>query len=219
MLAALSPTTLLISAVYLGSRRPRLISASYLAGALLMSVIGGVIVLAALRGGGLARPDEHAPRYGLRLGLGIMAVAMGLVIAARKPKPPGAVKPRTGAVPRLRAIVPAMAANPAPLSAFAVGLVLFAPSVTFVAAVQVIATARASLMLSALALAIVVIIGAMLAWLPILAYLGAPDRTYRTLTRFSGWLRVHGHALLAVAVTAVGAILTAEGLAGLIQAS
>ncbi|HLI39558.1 MAG TPA: GAP family protein [Streptosporangiaceae bacterium] len=217
VLAALSPTTLLIAAVYLGSPRPRLISAYYLAGALLMSATTGVIVLAALRGGGLARPGEHTPRYGLRLGLGILALAMGLVIAARKPKPPGPEKPRTGVVSRMRGVVPAMAANPAPLSAFAAGLVLFAPSVTFVAAVQAIATARASLALSALALAIVVVIGAMLVWLPILAHLAAPDWTSRTLTSFNGWLRAHGHALLPVAVIAVGVILTAQGLAGLVQ--
>ena len=33
LLAALSPTTLLVSAVYLGSARPRLVAAAYLAGA------------------------------------------------------------------------------------------------------------------------------------------------------------------------------------------
>ena len=41
-------------------------------------------------------------------------------------------------------IVNKMVANPAPLSAFVVGLFVFAPGVTFLAALQVIATRNAS---------------------------------------------------------------------------
>jgi len=42
LLAALSPTALLVAAVYLGSARPRLVTAFYLAGAVLMSLVMGV---------------------------------------------------------------------------------------------------------------------------------------------------------------------------------
>jgi hypothetical protein len=45
LLSALSPTALLIAAVYLGSARAGLTSLSYLVGAVLMSVVMGVVVL------------------------------------------------------------------------------------------------------------------------------------------------------------------------------
>jgi hypothetical protein len=39
LLAAVSPTALLVAAVYLGSARPRYVTAFYLAGAVIMSLV------------------------------------------------------------------------------------------------------------------------------------------------------------------------------------
>src|ERR1700722_17504827 len=75
LLAALSPTALLVAAVYLGSARPRLTTVFYLAGAVTMSVVMGVIVLVVLRSTGLNAPAHREPRFGLRLGLGILLLA------------------------------------------------------------------------------------------------------------------------------------------------
>jgi hypothetical protein len=209
LLAALSPTTLLVAAVYLGSARPRSTVASYLAGALLMSLIMGLVVLLALRYSGLNRPTQHAPRYGLRLGLGLVLLAAGAVVAKRKPKQPDPARTQQGFVSR-------MIADPGPRSAFGVGLLLFAPGVTFIAAVQVIATSQASLELTALAVLLVVIINALLVWLPFVFYLAAPVPTARHLAAFNGWLRAHGTAILIVVLLAAGAIMTFNGVYGLL---
>ena len=75
LLAALSPTALLVAAVYLGSSRPRVVTAFYLAGAVVMSLIMAVVILEVLRSVNLQRPSEHTPRYGLRLVLGILLLA------------------------------------------------------------------------------------------------------------------------------------------------
>jgi Sap-like sulfolipid-1-addressing protein len=210
VLAALSPTALLVIAVYLGSAHPRRTAAYYLAGALLMSVIAGVIVLVALRAGGLSRPTERQPRYGLRFGLGVLALAAGAFMVARKPRPADPDKPGKGIVSR-------MIARPSPGTAFAAGVLIFTPSVTFIAAVQTIATARASVELSVLALAIVVVLNLMLVWLPIAAFLAVPGWTSRTLTTFNGWLRAHGRILAAIVLVVAGAVLTVDGLTGLLQ--
>lgn len=210
LLAALSPTALLVAAVYLGSERPRLIGTFYLAGAVVMTLVLGLIALEVLRSTGLSRIGHHTPRYGLRLGLGILLLAAGLVVALRKPKPPDPERPQKG-------IVSKMVANPAPLSAFAVGLVVFGPSVTFIAAVQVIATARASLALTVTAMALVVAIDVALVWLPIVAHLVAPEQTGRKLMAFNGWLRAHGHTILSGAILVAGAFLTVNGVTGLIR--
>jgi Sap, sulfolipid-1-addressing protein len=208
LLAALSPTALLIAAVYLGSARPRLVTAFYLAGAVLMSLIMGVILLAVLRSVNLQRPAEHTPRYGLRLGLGILILAAAVVVARRKPRPPDPDKPPKGIVSR-------MVADPAPLSAFLVGLLIFAPGVSFLAAVQVIATARASLDLTVIALVVVVVINVLLVWVPIVIHLVAPEFATRYLTAFNGWLRAHGKLILICVLVAVGGIMVVNGIYGL----
>ena len=185
LLSALSPTALLIAAVYLGSARPGLTSMFYLVGAVAMSFVMGVIVLLALRSAGLNHPDQHAPRYGLRLGLGIVFLAAGTLVAARKRRHPDHAKQHHGLVSR-------MVAEPAPLSAFVVGLLVFAPGVTFIAALQVIATARAGPDLTVLAVILVVVINVLLVWLPIMLHLVAPKVTERRLRAFNHWLRAHG---------------------------
>ena len=106
LLAALSPTTLLVSAVYLGSARPRLVAAAYLAGAIIMSLVTGLVVIAILRNTGLQHHSQRTPRYGLRLGLGLLMLAAVAVLARRKPKQPDPDNAKQGLVSR-------MIANPA----------------------------------------------------------------------------------------------------------
>ena len=208
LLAALSPTALLVAAVYLGSARPRQTATFYLIGAVAMSLITGVVILVVVRAANLSHSNEHTPRYGLRLGLGILLLVAAVVVARRKPKPPDPAKPASG-------IVNKMVANPRPLSAFAVGLLIFAPGVTFLAALQVIATADASDFLTALAVIIVVVINVLLVWLPIVMHIIFPDRTTRYLTGFNGWLRAHSQVILIVVLITVGLIMIGNGIYGL----
>jgi hypothetical protein len=209
LLAALSPTALLVAAVYLGSARPRLTATFYLVGAVAMSLVTGVVILVVLRAAHLSRPGEHTPRYGLRLGLGILLLLAALVIARRKPKPPDPDKPASGIVNKL-------VANPVPWTAFAAGLLIFAPGVTFLAALQVIATSNVSDFETALAIIIVVVINVLLVWLPIVMHIIFPNRTTRYLTAFNGWLRTHGQVILIVIFVVVGLILVGNGIYGLV---
>jgi Sap, sulfolipid-1-addressing protein len=212
LLAAMSPTALLVAAVYLGSARPRLTGMFYLAGAVVMSVVTGVVVLVVLRSADLNHPDQRAARYGLRLGLGVLLLAAALVVAARKPKAPDPAKAGPGFLSR-------MVADPAPLSAFVVGLLVFAPGVTFIAALQVIATAGADLELTAIAVIVVVVINVLLVWLPLTLYLVAPGLTTRRLAAFNGWLRTNGSTILVGVLAVVGAIMVVNGIYGLVIGS
>jgi hypothetical protein len=210
LLAALSPTTLLVSAVYLGSARPRLVGTAYLAGAIIMSLIMGLVVIAILRNTGLSHHSQRTPRYGLRLGLGLLMIAAGAFLARRKPKPPDPDHPKQGLVSRL-------IADPAPASAFAVGLLLFAPGITFIAAVQVIATANADIEETTTAIIVVVVINALLVWLPLLVHIVAPGATTRYLTSFNGWLRANGNKILIAVLLVGGVIVAVNGVLGLVH--
>jgi hypothetical protein len=231
VLAALSPTALLISAIYLGSARPRTTALCYLAGAVLISTIMGIAVLLLLRYGDFQLPGQRAPRYGLRLGLGLVILAAIAVVARRKPRLLGlSGQPRNPGQPgqpadpghpgppgQGKGIVARLVSSPAPTTAFVAGVLVFMPALTFIAAIQVIATARAGVPLSALGLVIVIVINVAFVWLPFLAYLAAPDLTTRKLTAFNAWLRAHGRILLMLALLVAGAALTVNGLLGLIR--
>ena len=208
LLSALSPTALLIAAIYLGSARPGLTSMFYLAGAVAMSLVMGVVVLLVLRSAGLNHPDQHAARYGLRLGLGIVLLAAAVLVTARKPRQPDPAK--------AHGLVSRMVAEPAPLSAFLVGLLVFAPGVTFIAALQVIATASAGPDLTSLAVILVVVINVLLVWLPIMLHLIAPTATERRLKAFNHWIRAHGTTVLIGVLIVAGGIMVFDGIYGLV---
>jgi hypothetical protein len=87
--------------------------------------------------------------------------------------------------------------------------------VSFLAAVQVVATARASVELTVIALVIVVVINVLLVWLPIVIHLVAPGFSTRHLTAFNGWLRGHGKLILICVLVAVGGIMVVNGIYGL----
>ena len=88
---------------------------------------------------------------------------------------------------------------------------------TFIAAIQVVATSKASLDATVTALAVIVVINVSLVWLPLLGYLAAPGPTTRWLVSFNAWLRRHGRLILALAMIAAGLIVAINGLIGVIS--
>ncbi len=214
LLAAISPTALLVMAVFLGSDSPRRIALLYVAGAVLMTVIMAVTVLVVLRTTGLNQPRQRTPRYGLRLGLGILALAISAWLAARAASARRAPAPGPGKA-RKPGVVARLTARPRPLTAFLAGLLLFVPSTMFIAAVQVIATADASIADTVLATVIVTVLTVLSVWLPLIAHLAAPEATTRALRAANGWLAAHGRALVTGALAVAGVILVVNGALGI----
>jgi hypothetical protein len=209
LLAAVAPAAILACAVYLGSANPHRTMVFFLAGGVVMTAVVGVAILIALRAGGLSLPSHRTPRYGLRTALGAASLAGGLVVARRGPRAGTKKKKRPGLVARVMA-------RPGPVAAFVTGMLVFTPSAALIAAVQVIATARASVIDTGLTLALVVVIAVGLGWVPFVFYLVAPEATGRRLASFNGWLRAHGHAIVVGGLLVAGAVLLADGIGGLI---
>ncbi len=208
VLAAISPTAALVSAIYLGAANPRRTVLIYLAGAIVMTGVVGTAAFFALRAGGLQHVSQHPTRYGLRLGLGILALLGGIYLLRRGPKPPDPKKAGQG-------ILNKMLSRPSAIAAFLVGVVVFSPSVTFIAAVQTVATSKSDALVSALAIVMVIGITLAFIWLPYLAYLVAPEQTTHRLGVLNSWLRSHGHQLLTGALTIGGLVLLVDGALGL----
>jgi hypothetical protein len=245
LLAALSPTAMLIAASYLASTRPHKTVLLYLTGGVLMVTLLGTAALIAIRAGGLSGVGQHASRNGLRLALGIAALAAAVVIWRRQrrtaaepalvratsapgpvsesssmPGPGPAATPspeRASGKQKKPGVMARMTAEPRPATAFVVGVFVFGPSVSFLAAVQVVATAKASLVATVAAMVMIIVLTVLFAWLPLVAYLVAPDRTLGVLRAFNGWLHRNRRAVLTAAVAAIGVILTVQGATGLLS--
>jgi len=218
LLAAISPAALLVMAVFLSSAEPRRIAVTYTLGAFVMTVVAAVAALIIIRTAGLNLPHGHDPRYGLRLGLGVLALAGAVVLhlrhrsasrdSSKSDKADKSDKPGKGLIARLTA-------HPSPRTAFIAGLILFAPSATFLAAVQVIATSNASNVIIAVGLLIVVTLGVLLVWVPLIAFFVAPAATTRTLVASNGWLHIHGKKIAVAALALAAVILIVNGALGL----
>lgn len=207
VLAAISPTALIIMAVFLGSANPRLTALAYVVGAFVMTVAMSIVVLYALRATSLNLQRQHDARYEFRLALGVVMTAGAVILARLKRPPPDPAQPRQGLMARLVSM-------PSPKTAFAAGVLIFAPSATFIAAVQVVATAEAGVPVTALTLVLIILLTCMVVWLPLLSYLAAPDATTRVLKTINDWIRAHGKRLGIWALAVAGLILVINGALG-----
>src|SRR5262249_3713989 len=106
--------------------------------------------------------------------------------------------------------------RPTPLTAFLVGVFMFGPSVTFISAVQVVATARAGLADTVGAMVLIIVLAVPFAWLPFLAFLITPAATLALLHRVEGALAKHGRTIVLAGLVIVGLFLVIQGITGLV---
>jgi Sap, sulfolipid-1-addressing protein len=222
LLAAISPAALLVMAVFLSSAEPRRIAVTYTLGAFVMTVAAAIAALFIIRSAGLNLPRGHDPRYGLRLGLGVLALAGAVFLYLRRRRAAAKDSSESGKASKPgesgksgKGLMARLTAHPSPRTAFIAGLILFAPSATFLAAVQVIATSNASPAITAIGLLIVVTLGVLLVWVPLIAFFAAPAATTRALAASNGWLHTHGKRLAVAALALGGLILIVNGALGL----
>lgn len=207
-LAAISPTALLVVAAFLGAAHPRRTVLPYLAGALVMTAVMAAIVFGALRAGHLYIPSQRQSRYEVRLALGVLMLAAGAYLLRRGQRPGDPARENTRMISR-------MIARPGPREAFIVGLLVYTPSLTFVAAIQIVATSSDGLGAIIAAILLVIVITLAFVWVPLLLFLYRPEGTVTLLSSVNGWLRSRGYVLVVWALLIGGVALTINGILGL----
>jgi hypothetical protein len=164
------------------------------------------LLLTVLEGAGLGDSNASTARGGFRIGFGAaMLVAAWIIAHHRVPDGPKA-EPSWKA--RLRG------ANPGVV--YVTGIVLYAPSGSYLAAVQQIATGHAALP-SVVQLLIVIAIVLVTVEAPLLAYAIRPDATSRLLVRIEGWIARHGRKALVIGLVGIGTYLVIDGILTLVD--
>ena len=144
--SALNPGALVVSAVYLAKERGARLETAFMTGGLIIGALVGVVMLVLIRVTGLELPTNLTPHYGIRLGLGIVALILAAVhpwlrTRLRRPGEQGEKKPSLST----RLMEGAEVGG-----AIAVGVLIFAPGVQYLAGVEGIATAEPRLAIALL---------------------------------------------------------------------
>lgn len=209
LVAGISPPAMLIAAIFLASARPGRFAGLYVIGGTVIVTVIGIAALLAMRDAGLSLPKHHQTRYGVRLALGVLALIAAVIIYLRKPKEQDPSKPKKPS------LMERLSREPQTKTAFLAGILMFGPSLTFLAAVQVVATAKAGVLATVGAMILIIVLTLSFAWAPLVAYLIAPDLTSRKLRSFDDWLKRYGKPVLVAAIALVGVLLIAQGISGL----
>ncbi len=208
LLSSLYPFGLAALILLFGGTRPRHRSAVFLLGGAACLLLVGFLFVFVLRGAGLNESSNSTPRYGLRLGLGLLFLVGAWVVAHRPPKPESSSDQPSR-------ITRAMAGSGL-AAVFLVGLAMYSPSPTYLAALDVVGGTKMSAASSALWIIVVVVLVLITIELPIALYFLAPNWTIPKLQAFNGWLGRNSRRLLISVLVVLGVWQVIDGLVGLL---
>jgi hypothetical protein len=205
LISSLYPLGLAAILLLARAGRPRPRVSVFLAGALTCTLAVGFVVVFALHDAGVGQSDHGSDQYWLRLVSGVVFMAAAVVVSRRPPKP------RSGPSRVSRA------ANEGGLFAiFVVGIALYLPSPTYLAALEEVGSTKMNAAATAVWVLIVVALVLITVEVPVLLFLLAPDWTVPKLEAVDAWLDRHGHTLLVWVVGVIGLWLFIDGLAGVL---
>jgi Sap-like sulfolipid-1-addressing protein len=199
LVAGFSPTAVAVLIFYLGGEAPRRTLFAFLTGAAITTGLVAAAGIVILQGTGTVPRRHRSPSAALDLLLGAAMLVLAAVLARRPPR----TRP-----PKQR--------RRDPRGAFLLGLLLYTPSLFYLAALKQIADADARVVATAVSTLIVVALVLVSVEVPIALYLLAPDRTMRQLGALNGWMRRHSRTALVGAAAAAGVYLVVRGVARLI---
>jgi Sap-like sulfolipid-1-addressing protein len=220
--AAVYPTLLAAVVILLGQPRPRRLLATYLAGGLTVSISFGLVAVFALKGTGLTKSQSSGLSWGADLAVGGLALLLAVALATRADE--RVRRRRAGVEKRAEKRAEKAASSGEPWSerilargsvpiVFAAAIVLNLPGAAYLIALKDIASGGHS---PAGAVALVLAFNAimfLLAEIPLLGMIYAPDRTGELVTRVNHWVSAHGRGIAASLSAVFGAYLVIRGVA------
>ena len=199
IVAAFSPWILLILAHLLGQPNPRRLALVFLISAAALTLAVGFAVVLALGSSGLDDPHKHpTPSAGLDVALGAAVLGFAAFLARRPPRP-GKTRREVGI-----------------LGVIVLGLTAGSPSPLYLASLHSVSKTHpgtASVVWEVLLLAALVLL---LAEIPVLLFMFAPERTAAALKVTNHWLSVHGRTIGVIASLVVGTYFVVTGVVRLV---
>jgi hypothetical protein len=208
LLSSLYPFGLVALLLLFSAARPRARSVVFLIGAAVCLLTVGFLFVFVLRGAGVNQTSNSTPRYALRLAFGLLFLVGAWVLAHRPPKPKSADDQPSR--------VTNAVAGSGLLAVFVVGVAMYTPSPTYLAALDVVGGTKMSTADTIAWVVIVVLLVLITIEIPILLYLVAPGWTIPKLQAFNGWLERNGRTLLVYVLGVLGIWQVIDGLVGLL---
>ena len=221
--SAIYPTLLTAVIIFLGQDDPRRLLIAYLSAALIVSVGVGLAIVAALEGGhivGAGSSREVGP--GVDIAVGLLLLFLCSVIVRRRGRAyerfaerrarRKAAREESGRDPWSERLL----ARDSVWMVFLVGLVLNLPGAFYLIALKDIAAADQSTAAVVLQVLVYNMIMFLLAEVPLIGFLFAPEATRRRVIAFNAWLGRNGARIAIVLSGAAGAILIARGVISLL---
>jgi threonine/homoserine/homoserine lactone efflux protein len=196
LVACLSPSAVAIVIWYLGQESPRRLVLAYLAGAWAVSAVVAIAAILLLHGTKLTPKHHPAPSAGVDMTLGLAMLVTAVVYVRRQPAEKGPKKAR----------------RHDPRGALLLGVVMYLPSLFYLAALKQLADADAGLLVTALSGLLLVVIVVLIVEIPVGLYLLFPDGTGRQLKAFDEWMRRHQRVIVVAGLTGAGLYLLGTGI-------
>jgi hypothetical protein len=208
LVSSLYPFGLVALLVLFGATRPRPRSGVFLLGAALCLLAVGLVFVLVARGTGLSDSSNSDPRYGLRIGFGVLFLIGAWILAHRPPKP----KTASDEPSRVSKAV----AGSGLLAVFVIGLVMYTPSPTYIAALDVVGGTKMSTAAAVGWVVLVVVLVLITIEVPILLYFVAPGWTVPKLEAVNQWLDRNGRSLIVWVLVVLGVWQIIDGIVGLV---
>jgi hypothetical protein len=207
--AALNPTLLTATLVMMFASEPRRLMSGFLLGAYTISISLGLVIVFALQDSGAVSTTQHTLSPAVDVVFGVLLVLVAFVLHSdrdarlqeRRRSRAEAKRPKEA--PRWRKTLDKGSAR----SAFAVGILLTLPGASYLAGMSRIGKQDVSTLETVLAVIVFCVIMLLLIELPLLGFAISPDRTRRTIKRFTDWVGANTRMITTRAALVLGGLL------------
>jgi hypothetical protein len=207
LIASLYPFGLAALFLLFRATRPRARAGAFLAGAAVCTLAVGYLFVFVLRNAGTSDSSQQTPHYALELAIGVVFLVGAWFVAHHVPKPKSDDQPSR---------ITRAASGSGLFAVFVVGIAMYTPSPTYLAALEVVSSSRLSDPAAAIWVLIVVLLLLITIEIPILLFWLAPDWTVPRLATLNDWLARNGRTLFAVVLAVLGAWELIRGLVGIL---